>query len=61
MQESCPPPRPPPASCNGGGGIETYVSRLRRKRNFAALHPHLKMHGVPRTAIPTADRLPEGT
>ena len=61
MQELCPPPEPPPASCmRGGRDVDIYRGQ-RRKRNFAALHPHLKMHGITLAAIPAADVLPNLT
>ena len=61
MQESCPPPRPPPSSSNRMGGGMTYVPSLGVKRNFAALHPWLKMHRIADSSPSAAPGLPQLT
>ena len=59
MQESCPPPGPPrPSTAGRGWSVDIYKAQG-RKRNFAALHPRLKMHRVTATAVATAVVLPD--
>ena len=59
MQESCPPPDPPRPSTTGRGWSVDIYKALGRKRNSAALHPCLKMHGITLAAILAADVFPD--
>ena len=59
MQESCPPPGPPrPSTAGRGWSVDIYRAQG-RKRNFAALHPHLKMHGITLAAVPATEPFPD--
>ena len=57
MQDSCPPPEPPPALDSWGAGL-SYVTSLGLLRNYAALHPWLKVDWITRTTVASAPRFP---
>ncbi len=59
MQESCPPPRPPPA-LDSWGAYLSWVPTFRELRNYAALHPRLKVHWITSTTVAPAPRFPHG-
>jgi len=60
MQDSCPPPEPPPAldSWGAGSGLVPSIGLI---RNYAALHPWLKVDWITRTTVATAPRFPHLT
>jgi len=60
MQDSCPPPGPPPALDSWGAGL-SYVTSLGQLRNYAALHPWLKVHWITSTTVASAPRFPHLT
>ena len=60
MQESCPPPRTPPRPPNSRGARDWAYYRVSgTKKNFAALHPRLKVHGISSAAMTAAVVLPD--
>ncbi len=60
MQESCPFPRPHPAP-DSWYGVGSYVPSLVQLRNYASLHPLLKVDWITRTTVATAPRFPHLT